>query len=129
MHHSVNGRRPSADEHCLDPSDFTCSTPIRSSSGVLPYAVITEELELFEYERAKEAFYSAEETAEVVAEIDIALSELPPAKRRVLQLLFWDELPAKDVAEICGVSRPRVSQIMHECFEILRPLLKDVWYH
>ncbi len=53
-----------------------------------------------------------------------AVNSLSERERLVIQLIFYEELPLKDVAEILGCSISRVSQIKGEAIRKLRDKLK-----
>ncbi len=52
-----------------------------------------------------------------------AIEKLEPREKLVIQLIFYEELPLKEVAEILGCSISRVSQIKGEAIEKLRRFL------
>jgi RNA polymerase sigma factor (sigma-70 family) len=55
-----------------------------------------------------------------------ALGALPPLKRKVVELVFWHDLPQVLVAEACGISPARVNQILSESFATMRPILEPL---
>ncbi|ADC89780.1 RNA polymerase, sigma 28 subunit, FliA/WhiG [Thermocrinis albus DSM 14484] len=54
-----------------------------------------------------------------------AIEKLSYREKLVLQLLFYEELPAKTVAKLLGVSSARISQIKEQAIEKLKEELMD----
>ncbi len=54
-----------------------------------------------------------------------AIEKLDERERLVIQLIFYEELPLKEIASILGCSVSRVSQIKGEAIEKLRKFMKD----
>ncbi len=90
--------------------------------------------ELFSEGRSYEEVFSSsvEDPEEEVLKEDIrekvigAIKKLSEKEQLVLQLLFYEELPLKAVADILGVSIARVSQIKAQALEKLRQELQKV---
>jgi RNA polymerase sigma factor for flagellar operon FliA len=55
-----------------------------------------------------------------------AIEDLDQRERLVLQLIFYEEIPAKEVAKLLKVSTARVSQIKESALSKLREKLKDM---
>ncbi|WP_448587386.1 sigma-70 family RNA polymerase sigma factor [Thermocrinis sp.] len=55
-----------------------------------------------------------------------AIGRLGQREQLVLQLLFYEEIPAKEVAKLLKVSTARVSQIKENALTKLREMLRDV---
>ncbi len=55
-----------------------------------------------------------------------AIEDLDQREKLVLQLIFYEEIPAKDVAKLLKVSTARVSQIKESALSKLREKLKDM---
>ncbi len=55
-----------------------------------------------------------------------AVEKLDEREKLVIQLIFYEELPLKEVAQILGCSVSRVSQIKGEAIKKLRKFLKEV---
>jgi len=64
--------------------------------------------------------------ADIKEKIIRAIKELDYKEQLVLQLIFYEELPAKEVAKILKISTARVSQIKESALNKLRRILKDV---
>ncbi|SHK30951.1 sigma-70 family RNA polymerase sigma factor [Thermocrinis minervae] len=90
--------------------------------------------EIFKEGRSyEEIFSSSEETPEdIVIREDLeeklkeAIERLNDREKLVLQLVFYEELPIKEVAKILGVSMARVSQIKEDAIEKIRKYLISV---
>jgi len=54
-----------------------------------------------------------------------AVSKLPEREKLVIQLVFYEELPVKEVAKILGTSVSRVSQLKAKALERLREMLSN----
>ncbi len=54
-----------------------------------------------------------------------AIEKLDEREKLVIQLIFYEELPLKEIAGILGCSISRVSQIKGEAIEKLRKFMKD----
>ena len=54
-----------------------------------------------------------------------AIDKLDEREKLVIQLIFYEELPLKEIANILGCSISRVSQIKGEAIEKLRKFMKD----
>ncbi len=54
-----------------------------------------------------------------------AIDKLDEREKLVIQLIFYEELPLKEIASILGCSISRVSQIKGEAIEKLRKFMKD----
>jgi len=54
-----------------------------------------------------------------------AIEKLDEREKLVVQLIFYEELPLKEIANILGCSISRVSQIKGEAIEKLRKFMKD----
>ena len=54
-----------------------------------------------------------------------AIEKLDEREKLVIQLIFYEELPLKEIAGILGCSVSRVSQIKGEAIEKLRKFMKD----
>jgi len=65
------------------------------------------------------------ERLELRRAIDHALGQLPERDRRVFELRYLQDVPAKDIAAMLGVSEARVSQIHARAGATLRTLLVD----
>ena len=55
-----------------------------------------------------------------------AIADLDQREKLVLQLIFYEEIPAKEVAKLLKVSTARVSQIKESALSKLREKLKDM---
>jgi RNA polymerase sigma factor for flagellar operon FliA len=55
-----------------------------------------------------------------------AIEDLDQREKLVLQLIFYEEIPAKEVAKLLKVSTARVSQIKESALSKLREKLKDM---
>jgi RNA polymerase sigma factor for flagellar operon FliA len=55
-----------------------------------------------------------------------AIEDLDQREKLVLQLIFYEEIPAKEVAKLIKVSTARVSQIKESALSKLREKLKDM---
>jgi len=64
--------------------------------------------------------------ADLKEKIISAIKRLEQREQLVLQLLFYEEIPAKEVAKLLGVSTARISQIKESAINKLREMLKDV---
>ena len=64
--------------------------------------------------------------ADLKEKIIFAIKRLEQREQLVLQLLFYEEIPAKEVAKLLGVSTARISQIKESAINKLRKMLKDV---
>ena len=64
--------------------------------------------------------------ADIKEKIIRAIKELDYKEQLVLQLIFYEELPAKEVAKILKISTARVSQIKESALNKLRRILKDI---
>ncbi len=62
---------------------------------------------------------------DLVEKLRKAIDRLDEREKLVIQLVFYEELPLKHVAEILNCSISRVSQIKGEAIEKLRRLMKD----
>jgi len=62
---------------------------------------------------------------DLVEKLRDAIDRLDEREKLVIQLVFYEELPLKSVAEILNCSISRVSQIKGEAIEKLRRLMKD----
>ncbi len=62
---------------------------------------------------------------DLVEKLRKAIDKLDEREKLVIQLVFYEELPLKHVAEILNCSISRVSQIKGEAIEKLRRLMKD----
>jgi RNA polymerase sigma factor (sigma-70 family) len=57
-----------------------------------------------------------------------ALNALPPLKRKVVELVFWDDMPQVMVAKVCDISPARVNQILKESFATMRPIVAPLMH-
>ena len=64
--------------------------------------------------------------ADLKERIISAIKRLEQREQLVLQLLFYEEIPAKEVAKLLCVSTARTSQIKESAINKLREMLKDV---
>jgi RNA polymerase, sigma 28 subunit, SigD/FliA/WhiG len=64
--------------------------------------------------------------ADLKEKIISAIKRLEQREQLVLQLLFYEEIPAKEVAKLLGVSTARISQIKESAINKLKEMLKDV---
>jgi RNA polymerase sigma factor for flagellar operon FliA len=55
-----------------------------------------------------------------------AIEDLEQREKLVLQLIFYEEIPAKEMAKLLKVSTARVSQIKESALSKLREKLKDM---
>jgi RNA polymerase sigma factor for flagellar operon FliA len=55
-----------------------------------------------------------------------AIEDLDHREKLVLQLIFYEKIPAKEVAKLLKVSTARVSQIKESALSKLREKLKDM---
>jgi len=62
---------------------------------------------------------------DLIEKLRKAINKLDEREKLVIQLVFYEELPLKHVAEILNCSISRVSQIKGEAIEKLRRLMKD----
>ncbi len=62
---------------------------------------------------------------DLVEKLRKAIDKLDEREKLVIQLVFYEELPLKHVAEILNCSISRVSQIKGEAIEKLRRLMRD----
>ncbi|MEZ0336910.1 MAG: FliA/WhiG family RNA polymerase sigma factor [Aquificaceae bacterium] len=93
------------------------------------YLMSLEEI-FFEGRSYEELFESKEEDPEeVVIKKDLrekllkAIERLEEKEKLVLQLLYYEELPLKEVAKLLGVSMARISQIKSSAIEKLKSYL------
>jgi len=93
------------------------------------YLMSLEEI-FFEGRSYEELFESKEEgPEEVVIKKDLrekllkAIERLEEKEKLVLQLLYYEELPLKEVAKLLGVSMARISQIKSSAIEKLKSYL------
>jgi len=93
------------------------------------YLMSLEEI-FFEGRSYEELFESKEESPEeVVIKKDLrekllkAIERLEEKEKLVLQLLYYEELPLKEVAKLLGVSMARISQIKSSAIEKLKSYL------
>lgn len=84
----------------------------------------------FEGRSYEELFESKEESPEeIVIKKDLrekllkAIEKLEKREKLVLQLLYYEELPLKEVAKLLGISMARVSQIKSSAIEKLKSYL------
>ncbi len=90
--------------------------------------------DIFKEGRTYEEIFSAklESPEESVISADLrdriisAIKSLEQREQLVLQLLFYEEIPAKEVAKLLGVSTARISQIKESALSKLREKLKGV---
>ncbi len=62
---------------------------------------------------------------DLIEKLKKAIEKLDEREKLVIQLIFYEELPLKHVAEILNCSISRVSQIKGEAIEKLKKLMKD----
>ncbi|AAC07229.1 sigma-70 family RNA polymerase sigma factor [Aquifex aeolicus] len=62
---------------------------------------------------------------ELTEKVKEAVSKLPEREKLVIQLIFYEELPAKEVAKILETSVSRVSQLKAKALERLREMLSN----
>jgi len=93
------------------------------------YLMSLEEI-FFEGRSYEELFESKEESPEeIVIKKDLrekllkAIERLEEKEKLVLQLLYYEELPLKEVAKLLGVSMARISQIKSSAIEKLKSYL------
>lgn len=93
------------------------------------YLMSLEEI-FFEGRSYEELFESKEESPEeIVIKKDLrekllkAIEKLEKREKLVLQLLYYEELPLKEVAKLLGISMARVSQIKSSAIEKLKSYL------
>ncbi len=87
--------------------------------------------EIFSERRSYEELFESKEESpeEIVIKKDIrekllkAIERLEKREKLVLQLLYYEELPLKEVAKLLGVSMARVSQIKSSAIEKLKSYL------
>lgn len=72
-----------------------------------------------------QATLEAEELKEILAQ---AIDELPERERLVVSLYYYDELSAKEIAKVLGVSQSRVSQIHSRAMERIHARLVAAGY-
>ena len=84
------------------------------------------------YSDSSSQFAAAEDTAEAVllqsedrARLVQEIGELPERLQLVIQLYFVEELNLAEIAEVLGVSVPRVHQLKATALEKLRLSLSD----
>ncbi len=63
---------------------------------------------------------------DLVEKLKEAVEKLDEREKLVVQLVFYEELPLKEIAQILGCSISRVSQIKGEAIEKLRKFMKDL---
>lgn len=62
---------------------------------------------------------------DLIEKLRKAIDKLEEREKLVIQLIFYEELPLKEIAQILGCSISRVSQIKGEAIQKLRNLMKD----
>lgn len=62
---------------------------------------------------------------DLIEKLRRAIDRLEDREKLVIQLIFYEELPLKEIAQILGCSVSRVSQIKGEAIRKLRNLMKD----
>ncbi len=114
-------------------ADYLGESPekLREDLQAISFSYMMSLDEVFQEGRSyEELFESSEEgPEEVVIKKDLrerllrAIESLEYREKLVLQLLYYEELPLKEVAGILGVSMARVSQIKAEAIEKLKRFL------
>lgn len=74
---------------------------------------------------AKIAVEEAIEREDEQAELRQALQQLPPEQRETLELVFYQELPAAEVAVVLGISPGTVKSRLHRAKAALRKILEN----
>jgi len=62
---------------------------------------------------------------DLIEKLRKAIDKLEERERLVIQLIFYEELPLKEIAQILGCSISRVSQIKGEAIQKLKKFMKD----
>lgn len=62
---------------------------------------------------------------DLIEKLKEAIEKLDEREKLVIQLIFYEELPLKEIAQILDCSISRVSQIKGEAIEKLKKLMKD----
>ncbi|RLJ70192.1 RNA polymerase sigma-28 (SigD/FliA/WhiG) subunit [Hydrogenivirga caldilitoris] len=62
---------------------------------------------------------------DLIEKLKEAIEKLDEREKLVIQLIFYEELPLKEIAQILNCSISRVSQIKGEAIEKLKKLMKD----
>lgn len=63
----------------------------------------------------------ATEKKELAEKLNETLEKLSERKRLVIQLYYYEELPFIEIADVLGVSQPRVSQLHTRALGKMRP--------
>ena len=63
---------------------------------------------------------------ELAEKVKKAVSKLPDREKLVIQLIFYEELPAREVAKVLGTSVSRVSQLKAKALKHLREIISNL---
>jgi RNA polymerase sigma factor for flagellar operon FliA len=127
------GREPT-DEELIKalgyrPDDFYSDLQKISASHLLSLDDLFKEGRSYEEVLSSSVEESPEENAikqDLREKILKAIEDLDHREKLVLQLIFYEEIPAKEVAKLLKVSTARVSQIKESALSKLREKLKDM---
>jgi RNA polymerase sigma factor for flagellar operon FliA len=127
------GREPTDEEliKALDykPDDFYSDLQKISASHLLSLDDLFREGRSYEEVFSSSVEESPEENAikqDLREKILKAIEDLDQREKLVIQLIFYEEIPAKEVAKLLKVSTARVSQIKESALSKLREKLKDM---
>jgi RNA polymerase sigma factor for flagellar operon FliA len=127
------GREPTDEELIkalgYKPDEFYSDLQKISASHLLSLDDLFKEGRTYEEVFASSAEDSPEENTikqDLREKILKAIEDLDQREKLVLQLIFYEEIPAKEVAKLLKVSTARVSQIKESALSKLREKLKDM---
>jgi RNA polymerase sigma factor for flagellar operon FliA len=127
------GREPTDEELIkalgYKPDDFYSDLQKISASHLLSLDDLFKEGRSYEEVLSSSVEESPEENAikqDLREKILKAIEDLDHREKLVLQLIFYEEIPAKEVAKLLKVSTARVSQIKESALSKLREKLKDM---
>jgi RNA polymerase sigma factor for flagellar operon FliA len=127
------GREPTDEELIkalgYKPDDFYSDLQKISTSHLLSLDDLFKEGRSYEEVFSSSVEESPEEHAikqDLREKILKAIEDLDQREKLVLQLIFYEEIPAKEVAKLLKVSTARVSQIKESALSKLREKLKDM---
>lgn len=127
------GREPTDEELIkalgYKPDDFYSDLQKISASHILSLDDLFKEGRSYEEVFSSSVEENPEEKAikqDLREKILKAIEDLDHREKLVLQLIFYEEIPAKEVAKLLKVSTARISQIKESALSKLREKLKDM---
>lgn len=123
--HLITGSNSAAEDvvHDVFVAAYRKWDRIDDPHGYLYRAVVNRSRSLLRRRTVEVRFAAEKTTAELPPDLDevwVALSRIPPKRRTVLVLRFYDDLPVESIADIMSVRPATVRSLIHRGYMSMR---------